>query len=380
MPQFVPNQLNPGHDGGEKVAELRPLAQGQPDLNGVCGLSRPQSIVREHASNSIRWAPDERLNHLLEEACVRFATNDAVIGSGIVLSYRDFDRRANQLARHLLAHGIKSGDRVAMMFDRSPEAYVAMLAVMKVNAAYVPLDAAFPIERVRFILGDANVSAILSMSSFAVRLSGAQVNKIFLDSERQAIGAQAANSLTGVSPPTEPLSYIIYTSGTTGNPKGVCIGHASICNFVRVAAELYGYCARRSRLSGHVDSVRFLRRGDLGAADVRRDARAGPDWQDPDGRRARRLSAQTPCDRNGLCSDAALYYRAGRAGLADPVGRRRGLPAKSRGPMVSPRPPHSQHLRPHRGDRHSGNDRAAAGQAGHDRRTAPDLFDRHPRS
>jgi non-ribosomal peptide synthetase component F len=241
MPQFVPRRLNPGHEGGEKVSDLRPLAQGQPDLNGDCCLSRPQSIVCEPANNAIRWAPDERLNQLIEEACVRFATNDAVNGSGIILSYRGLDRRANQLARHLLSRGIKSGDRVALMFDRSPETYVAMLAVMKVNAAYVPLDAAFPIERVRFILMDANVFAILSMSSFAVRLSGAQVNKIFLDSERQAIDAQASSSLTGVSPPTEPLSYIIYTSGTTDNPKGVCIGHASICNFVRVAAELYGF-------------------------------------------------------------------------------------------------------------------------------------------
>jgi non-ribosomal peptide synthetase component F len=99
-----------------------------------------------------------------------------------------------------------------------------MLAVMKVNAAYVPLDAAFPIERVRFILGDANVSAIVSMSSFAKRLSGLQVDKIFLDSERPAIDAQAADPLTGVAPPIEPLCYIIYTSGTTGNPKGVGIG------------------------------------------------------------------------------------------------------------------------------------------------------------
>ena len=128
-----------------------------------------------------------------------------------------------------------------MMFDRSPETYVAMLAVMKVNAAYVPLDAAFPLERARFILGDSHVSAIVSMSSFAKRLCGLQVDKIFLDSERPAIDAQAADPLTGVTPPIEPLCYIIYTSGTTGNPKGVGIGHASICNFVRVAAELYGY-------------------------------------------------------------------------------------------------------------------------------------------
>jgi non-ribosomal peptide synthetase component F len=220
---------------------LRPLDQRQPDLNKVQRLDSPQSVVREHASNAVRWAPGERLNHLLEEACMCFATNDAVIGSGIVLSYRDLDRCSNQLARHLLARGIKSGDRVAMMFDRSPETYVAMLAVMKVNAAYVPLDAAFPIERVRFILGDANVSAIVSMSSFAERLSSLQVDKIFLDSDRSEIDAQAADPLTGIAPPIEPLCYIIYTSGTTGNPKGVSIGHASICNFVRVASELYGY-------------------------------------------------------------------------------------------------------------------------------------------
>jgi non-ribosomal peptide synthetase-like protein len=199
------------------------------------------SVVRDHANNAFQWAPGERLNNLLEEACIRFATNDAVIGSGIVLSYHDLNCRANQLARHLLARGIKSGDRVALMFDRSPETYVAMLAVMKVNAAYVPLDAAFPIERVRFILDDADVSAIVSMSNFAKRLSGLQIDKIFLDSEMQAIDAQAADQLTGVVPPIEPLCYIIYTSGTTGNPKGVGIGHASICNFVRIAAELYGY-------------------------------------------------------------------------------------------------------------------------------------------
>ena len=90
-----------------------------------------------------------------------------------------------------------------MMFDRSPETYVAMLAVMKVNAAYVPLDTAFPIERVRFILDDADVSTIVSMSSFAKRLSGLQVDKIFLDSERPAIDAQAADPLTDVVPPID---------------------------------------------------------------------------------------------------------------------------------------------------------------------------------
>jgi non-ribosomal peptide synthetase-like protein len=204
-------------------------------------LDSPQSLVLNHGNNVPRWAPGERLNHLLEEVCIRFATNDAVIGSGVILSYRDLDRRSNQLARHLLACGIKSGDRVALMFDRSPETFVVMLAVMKVNAAYVPLDAAFPIERIRFILEDANVSTIISMSTFAKHLSGAQANNIFIDLEAPDIDTKAAGPLTGIAPPIEPLCYIIYTSGTTGNPKGVAIGHASICNFVRVASEAYGY-------------------------------------------------------------------------------------------------------------------------------------------
>ena len=381
MPESVPRRSNADHVGGESVVELRPLAQRQPDLNGVSRLGRPQSVVREeHASNAVCWAPGERLNHLLEEACIRFATNDAVIGNGIVLSYRDLNRRANQLARHLLARGIKSGSRVAMMFDRSPETYVAMLAVMKVNAAYVPLDAAFPIERVRFILGDADVSVIVSMSSFAKRLSGLQVDKIFLDSERPTIDAQAADPLTGVAPPIEPLCYIIYTSGTTGNPKGVSIGHASICNFVRVASELYGYAPGDRVYQGM--TIAF----DFSVEEIWVSLMAGATLvPGPAGMilmgdelgdflRERRVTVMACCPTllatiEQDVPDLRILLVGGEACQQNLVAR-----------WYRPGRSHSQHLRPHRGDRHGDNGRAAAGQAGHGRRTAPDLFDRDPRS
>ncbi len=233
---------------GAPVIELRPPAQLAPDLRNVIepiqrGFGRPQVVIREHTNNAVRWKHGERLNHLLEEACIRFAANDAVVTDGATLTFRELNRRANQVARHLIEQGIRSGDRVALLFDKSPETYVAMLAVMKVNAAYVPLDAAFPIERIRFIVGDAEIAAIVSTSSFAQRLSALDVRKVFLDTDERAIDARAADPLSDVAPPVEPLCYIIYTSGTTGNPKGVGIGHASICNFVRVAAELYGYAA-----------------------------------------------------------------------------------------------------------------------------------------
>jgi non-ribosomal peptide synthetase-like protein len=190
----------------------------------------------------VRWTPGERLNHLLEAACTRFATNDAIVTGDVVLTFRDLDRRANQVARYLVEQGIQPGDRVGLLFDKCAETYVAMLAVLKVNAAYVPLDAAFPAERVRFIIDDAEIKAIVSMTGYEQRLGALEVQKIFLDRAKRRIDAKSAERLTEVAPSADPVCYIIYTSGTTGNPKGVAIAHASICNFVRVAAELYGYC------------------------------------------------------------------------------------------------------------------------------------------
>jgi len=238
--------LSAGRSVSAPVVALRTPAQLRPDPRdaiepAALRFGPPKVVTREHTNNAVRWKQGERLNHLLEEACARFSANDAVVTDGTVLTYRDLDRRANQVARHLIDQGIKPGDRVALLFDKSAETYVAMLAVMKVNAAYVPLDASFPVERLRYIVGDAEISAIVSMASFEQRLTTLEVRKVFLDTAKRAIDAEPAEAVTGVAPTFDPLCYIIYTSGTTGNPKGVAIAHASICNFVRVAAELYGY-------------------------------------------------------------------------------------------------------------------------------------------
>ena len=116
-----------------------------------------------------------------------------------------------------------------------------MLAVMKVNAAYVPLDSAFPAERIRFIIDDAEIKAIVSMSSFNSRLASIETQKVFLDTAKPGIDAKPDTRPTDMTLTADPICYIIYTSGTTGHPKGVAIAHASICNFVRVTSDLYGY-------------------------------------------------------------------------------------------------------------------------------------------
>ncbi len=126
--------LSARRDDGANVVELRSV-DGLQDV--IAPLKRhfgpPKVVTREHTSNTVRWKQGERLNHVIEDACARFADNVAVITDAGALTYRELDRRANQVARYLIEQGIKPGDRVGLLFDKSADTYVAMLAVMKVE-------------------------------------------------------------------------------------------------------------------------------------------------------------------------------------------------------------------------------------------------------
>ncbi|MCW7537585.1 amino acid adenylation domain-containing protein [Aquabacterium sp. A7-Y] len=208
----------------------------------------PRVLVDSQRDHRVRWSPGERLHQLFEQCVDRWiACGDpghlAVDGEELVLSYPALDRRANQLARHLLGQGLQAGDRVGLLIDKSASGYVAMLALLKIHAAYVPLDATFPADRIAYIAGDADLRAILSLAKYQALAGAAGVPVICLDSAAADI-ARAPDGRLGeaeTGAPRSELCYVIYTSGSTGRPKGVPIEHASICNFVRVAAEEYGY-------------------------------------------------------------------------------------------------------------------------------------------
>ena len=198
---------------------------------------------------SIRWREGDRLERLFEGRCDwlrRQGRGDqlAVDAADVTLSYAELDARANQLARFLLHRGVRPGDRVGLLFDRAVDGYVGMLAVLKVNAAYVPLDAGFPPDRLAYIVSDAGVRLVLSRSHLADRAAGptGTAGLLYLDQVDGPIAAESEDRLGAgeAGDPVDDLCYVIYTSGSTGRPKGVAIEHASICNFVQVAAEVYG--------------------------------------------------------------------------------------------------------------------------------------------
>ncbi|MCJ9668606.1 MULTISPECIES: Pls/PosA family non-ribosomal peptide synthetase [unclassified Neorhizobium] len=184
--------------------------------------------------------PGERLSSLFERCAERYGAMPAVIDGGRMWTYIEIDAEANRLARLLALRGVKPGDRVALLLERSAETYMAILAVMKLGAAFVPLAAAFPEERMSLIIEDAGVRFVVTMAEHVARAAALSVPHIVIAANCPETARQSDSPLNIVGS-DDDICYILYTSGTTGRPKGVAVRHQSICNFVDVAAAAYGY-------------------------------------------------------------------------------------------------------------------------------------------
>jgi len=148
----------------------------------------------------------------------------AVVDGDRVLTYRRLDELAGRLAGRLTDRGVRRGDRVAVLLDRSADLVVALLAVWRAGAAYVPVDAAYPARRVAFMAADS--AASLMVCSVATRDGvPAGIESIVVMDEGDG-GAAAVAVRPG------DLAYVMYTSGSTGTPKGVAVSHRSVAELV----------------------------------------------------------------------------------------------------------------------------------------------------
>lgn len=208
--------------------------------------------------------PGERLSSLFERCAERYGAMPAVIDGGRMWTYIEIDAEANRLARLLALRGVKPGDRVALLLERSAETYIAILAVMKLGAAFVPLAAAFPEERMSLIIEDADVRFVVTMAEHVARAAALSVPHIVIAANCPETARQSDSPLNIVGS-DDDICYILYTSGTTGRLQGRGGAPPKHLQFRSRCRRGIWLSAGRPCLSGHDDRLRLLHRGDLGA-------------------------------------------------------------------------------------------------------------------
>ena len=148
------------------------------------------------------------------------------------VSYRELNRRANQLGHYLRQRGVGPEVRVGLLLERSVQMVVSILGVLKAGGAYVPVDPEYPRERVEFMLANAQVAVLLTQAELRPETLASAAVVVQLDQEWAQVAAQPeANPVSGVGPAN--LAYVIYTSGSTGQPKGAMITHGNLSNHMQ---------------------------------------------------------------------------------------------------------------------------------------------------
>jgi amino acid adenylation domain-containing protein len=207
------------------------------DLEILAEEERRQLLLVWNATET-GYDRDRCLHHLLEEQAARTPEEVAVSCGDRQLTYSELNQQANQLAHYLKTLGARPETRVAICLERSLRTVVALLGVLKAGAAYVPLDPAYPQDRLNYMLGDSEASLLITESRFAELGQSFTGRAVLLDREWPQISGESREN-PQIPMDQENLAYVIYTSGSTGRPKGVAICHRSAIAFLTWAQEVF---------------------------------------------------------------------------------------------------------------------------------------------
>lgn len=174
--------------------------------------------------------PQGCIHDLVSEQAEKNGEALAVECNGKSLTYGELEKQTNQLAHYLRANGAATGTRIGIYLPRSEKIVVALLAVLKAGAAYVPLDLTYPKERLSYMVEDSQPAAVITVSNLSSHLPE-QVRKICLDAELELIEACGSTKPDPLAD-KDLLAYIIYTSGSTGHPKGAINLHKGIVSYL----------------------------------------------------------------------------------------------------------------------------------------------------
>ena len=226
------------------------------ELPLLTDAERKQLLV-DWNRTEIEFPVQECVHELINDQARQTPDAVAIVFGSQQLTYRQLDRRTNQLAHHLQRLGVGPKHLVGICMDRSIEMVLGLIGVMKTGAAYVPLDPSYPSERLDFMLGDSGAPVLLTRNADAQRLNNLQiqdVRTVCLDGDWPRIAIES-DAKPHVEMTSNDLLYVIYTSGSTGQPKGVQIPHRAVVNLLHAMRQEPGLTREDVLLS--VTSISF---------------------------------------------------------------------------------------------------------------------------
>nr|WP_281499690.1 non-ribosomal peptide synthetase/type I polyketide synthase [Muricauda sp. SCSIO 64092] len=205
------------------------------------------TVLEAFQGPEVVYDSEKTLVDLFEEQARSTPENVALVYQDRTLTYRELDRRSNQLARYLKGQGSGPEALVGICIERSLEMVIGILGILKSGGAYVPMDPDYPSQRIGYMLEDSQIRLLLSSSGSIENVPDLDHRTVLLDRDWGTISQQSTRKLS-TGPSQENLAYVIYTSGSTGQPKGVMIEHHSIRNLVVSQIAIFNVTAESSVL------------------------------------------------------------------------------------------------------------------------------------
>ena len=199
-----------------------------------------QKLLVEFNHAEANYAVGASVHQRVEAQAARTPDNIALVFEDQRLTYAELNARANQLAHYLRKEGVGPEVLVAMCVERSLEMIVGILGILKAGGAYLPLDLAYPPERLAFMIGDAKPPVVLTLEKLKEKLPEHAAKVVCLDSDWKTIATESKeNPESGAGP--ENLAYVIYTSGSTGKPKGCLVTHYNVVRLFDATWDWYKF-------------------------------------------------------------------------------------------------------------------------------------------
>lgn len=198
-------------------------------LRKIKYLSDKEQEMLVHGFNNTTYHLDteETLLRRFSEQVAKYRDATAVIFKNKTLTYGELQKTSDEFAAQLILQGVQKGDLVGVFLERSEQMMVALLAILKAGAAYVPLDPAYPKDRISFVINDAGIITIVTQGKLTYKLPAFAGQLIDMD-----VASKERKVVPFVDVKSEDLAYVIYTSGSTGQPKGVLVTHGNVANFL----------------------------------------------------------------------------------------------------------------------------------------------------